>query len=76
MMAIGLDHRTRELAGFHRATMASDSTRDTGRETAAVLNTITTGIAIATAISANTNGTVITTEAANGKIDSRLPSSA
>jgi hypothetical protein len=38
-----------ERVGFRRATMGNDIIRATGRETAAELNTITTGIGIETA---------------------------
>ena len=42
MRAIGLDLRTKELAGSRRTTTANASIRVTGKEIAGVLNTITT----------------------------------
>jgi hypothetical protein len=69
MKAIGLDHPTRELAGLRRTTTATDIMRDTGRETGAALNTITTRITIETATSTITTDMVIMTTA--GTIDSK-----
>jgi hypothetical protein len=63
MEAIGLDHLTRALAGLHRAMTANDTMWVTGKGTAAVLNTITTGITIETATSTIMTGTVIMTTA-------------
>jgi hypothetical protein len=63
MKAIGLDHRTRELGGLHRATTVNDSMPGIGKETVAVLSTITTGTAIETVTSASMNDTVIMTTA-------------
>jgi hypothetical protein len=51
MRAIGLGHRTRGRTGLHPTTMANVSIRGIGRETAAVLSMITTGIMIETATS-------------------------
>jgi hypothetical protein len=81
MQAIGLDHRTRELAGLHRSTTANDSIWGTGKETAAVLNTITAGMTIeeivtstimADIVITTTDNMVITTT--TGTIDSGLRS--
>jgi hypothetical protein len=69
MKAIGLDRRTRELAGLHRAMTANDSIWATGMETAAVLNTITVGITIETVTSEIMADIVIMTT--TGTIDSR-----
>jgi hypothetical protein len=68
MKAIGLDHRTRELAGLRRTTTASGSIWVTGKEIAAVLNTITTGTANTNeTMTGTTTDTVITTT--TGTID-------
>jgi len=45
MKAIGPDHHTRELGGLSRIMMGSSFLWVTGKEIAAVLNTITTGTA-------------------------------
>jgi hypothetical protein len=69
MKAIGLDHRTRELAGFRRATMVNGTSWVTGKEIAAVLNTITIGTVTANeTMSGTTTDTVITST--SGTIDS------
>jgi hypothetical protein len=62
MEAIGLDHRTRELAGLSRIMMGSSSLLVTGKEIAAVLNTITTG----TATTSGTSTTEIMAGTARG----------
>ena|ERR1700730_3262886 len=62
MGAIGLDHRTRELAGLSRIMMGSSSLLVTGKEIAAVLNTITTG----TATTSGTSTTEIMAGTARG----------
>src|SRR4029077_17106841 len=62
MGAIGLDHRTRELAGLSRIMMRSSSLLVTGKEIAAVLNTITTG----TATTSGTSTTEIMAGTAGG----------
>ncbi len=67
MKAIGLDHRTRELAGLCRTTTVNGSLWVTGKEITVVWTTITTGTATATGTSATgtvtgtTTDTVITT---------------
>jgi hypothetical protein len=50
MKAIGLGHRTSGLTGLHRTMTANVSMRGIGKETAAVLSTITTRTMIETAI--------------------------
>jgi hypothetical protein len=55
MRAIGLGHRTRALAGLHRATTANVSMRGIGMEAAAVLSTIITRIT-----SENATSTIMT----------------
>jgi hypothetical protein len=50
MKAIGLGHRTSGRTGLHRTTTANVSMRGIGKETAAVLSTITTRTMIETAI--------------------------
>jgi hypothetical protein len=62
MKAIGLDPHTRELAGSHLTTTANGSLWVTGKESADVWNTITTGTANADETMARTTtDTVITT---------------
>jgi hypothetical protein len=70
MKAIGLDHRTRELIGWHRTTTANGSMKVTGREIAGGLNTTTVGTAtrIGTTAAETTTHTVVTTMT----IDNRL----
>jgi hypothetical protein len=63
MKAIGLDRRTKEPVGLHRIMTARDIMPGTGKETAAGLSMITTGIATETATSTTmtTAGTEIMT---------------
>jgi hypothetical protein len=76
MQAIGLDHRTRELAGLHRTTTANDSIWGTGKETAAVLNTITAGMTIEKIVTSTIMADIVITTTDNmvitttGTIDS------
>ena len=66
MKVIGLDHRTRELAGLSRIMMGSSFSWATGKEIAAVLNTITVGTGNGTMTgTANENMTGVTTGIVN-----------
>jgi hypothetical protein len=60
MKGIGLDRRTRVLAGWHRITTENGSSRDTGMEITDGLNTITIRTTIGTGIFVTTTATGIT----------------